>query len=154
MGLDMYLFKRISIYAMYEFEQIDGTIFLTKAGIPIPIDLRKVSTITEQSAYWRKANQIHKWFVDNVQDGTDDCGEYYVSLDKIRELVKTCKAVIRDHSKAQTLLPTQAGFFFGGTDYEEYYFQDLRDTVKQLEPLLKEKYPEGVTVSFYYHSSW
>ena len=28
-----------------------------------------------QIASWRKANAIHKWFVDNVQDGVDDCGD-------------------------------------------------------------------------------
>ena len=25
----------------------------------------------DQIASWRKANAIHKWFVDNVQDGVD-----------------------------------------------------------------------------------
>ena len=25
-------------------------------------------------AYWRKANQIHKWFVENVQCGEDNSG--------------------------------------------------------------------------------
>ena len=29
--------------------------------------------IAEQIGYWRKANAIHQWFVDNVQDGEDDC---------------------------------------------------------------------------------
>ena len=154
MGLDMYLMKRIGIYAMYEFEQIDGTVYLTKEGHPIPIDTKKIAYITEQSAYWRKANQIHKWFVDNVQDGKDDCGEYTVSLEQLQELVKTCKKVLKDHSKAEELLPTQSGFFFGGTEYGEYYFQDLKDTVKQIEPLLKEEYPKGVYVTFTYQSSW
>lgn len=27
----------------------------------------------KEIAYWRKANAIHRWFVDNVQNGTDDC---------------------------------------------------------------------------------
>ena len=31
------------------------------------------SRIIEQVGYWRKANQIHNWFVENVQDGEDDC---------------------------------------------------------------------------------
>lgn len=154
MGLDMYLMKRIGIYAMYEFEQIDGTVYLTKEGNPIPINTKKIAHITEQSAYWRKANQIHKWFVDNVQDGNDDCKEYEVPLEQLRKLVKTCKKVLKDHSKAEELLPTQAGFFFGGTEYTEYYFQNLKDTVKQIEPLLKEEYPKGVYVTFTYQSSW
>jgi len=36
--------------------------------------------------YWRKANQIHQWFVDNVQDGEDNCGSYYVTREQLEEL--------------------------------------------------------------------
>lgn len=154
MGLDQYLMKRIGIYAMYEFEEIGGSVALTKSGEDIPINLNKVQYIIEQSAYWRKANAIHKWFVDNVQDGNDDCKEYYVSKEQLQELVKTCKEVLNDHSKASELLPTQDGFFFGGTEYNDYYFECLKDTVTQIEEALKQEYPKGVYVSFYYDSSW
>ena len=41
-----------------------------------------------KSWYWRKANQIHNWMVNNVQDGNDDCGLYEVSIDHILELHK------------------------------------------------------------------
>ena len=41
----------------------------------------------EEVGYWRKANQIHKWFVDNVQDGVDDCGEYKVTKEQLIETV-------------------------------------------------------------------
>jgi hypothetical protein len=44
------------------------------------------SEVIEEVMYWRKANQIHKWFVDNVQDGVDDCKEYWVSEEKLQEL--------------------------------------------------------------------
>lgn len=30
-------------------------------------------SIWKEIGYWRKANHIHKWFVDCVQDGEDDC---------------------------------------------------------------------------------
>lgn len=154
MGLDMYLNKRVSIYAMYEFEGIDGTIFITKHGQRIPIDLSRVNSISERVAYWRKANAIHKWFVDNVQGGVDDCKEYSVTLDQLRKLLKTCERVIKDHSLATELLPTQEGFYFGSTDYGECYYEDLKYTVKALKQVLKEKYPEDLYVSFTYDSSW
>lgn len=35
--------------------------------------------------------------------------------------------------KASYLLPTRDGFFFGGTEYDEYYFKDLEDTKDILE---------------------
>lgn len=48
----------------------------------------------EEVGYWRKANQIHNWFVQNVQDGNDDCEEYVVSEDKIKELLTVCKTIV------------------------------------------------------------
>lgn len=61
--------------------------------------------------YWRKANAIHQWFVDNVQDGDDDCGNYYVPNEQLIELRDLCIKTIE--SKDASLLPPQEGFFFG-----------------------------------------
>lgn len=49
--------------------------------------------IHQNLASWRKANQIHAWFVENVQDGVDDCGCYIVSEDTLEELLGICKQV-------------------------------------------------------------
>jgi len=59
--------------------------------------------------------------------------------------------VLADTSVAEEHLPTQSGFFFGGTDYDEWYWQQLEDTVKQLDRVL-ENVPEGVDLE--YQSSW
>ncbi len=59
--------------------------------------------------YWRKANQIHKWFVDNVQDGEDDCGRYLVSKTQLTELIKLCERVLENRSEAKELLPCTTG---------------------------------------------
>ena len=106
-------------------------------------------TIQVPMAYWRKCNQIHQWFVDNVQDGEDNCGTYFVSRDNLTELLDLCKQVLADHSKADELLPTQGGFFFGSTDYDEWYFSDLEYTVEQLTRCLESPYDY-----FEYTSSW
>ena len=39
-------------------------------------------------AYWRKFNALHKWFVDNVQDGNDDCGDYRLTKAKLEEILE------------------------------------------------------------------
>lgn len=57
--------------------------------------------------------------------------------------------VIEDPSTAESLLPTSSGFFFGGLEYDEYYYRDLKDTKKILEYALK--HPES---DYYYQSSW
>jgi hypothetical protein len=106
--------------------------------------------------YWRKANAIHKWFVDNVQDGVDECQETWIEPQKLYELRDVCKAVLADRSQAATLLPSQSGFFFGGTDYDEYYFDDVEATLKWLNGLLvKDTFDEKFKKwDFYYQASW
>ena len=69
MGLDMYLSRKKYIGANWEHRGITGTIDIKQKDKSIPIDFNKVTYIEEEVGYWRKANQIHKWFVDNCQDG-------------------------------------------------------------------------------------
>ena len=51
-------------------------------------------TTTTNVGYWRKANQIHRWFVENLGGGTDDCTEIPVSLDDIKGLRDICLGLI------------------------------------------------------------
>lgn len=147
MGLDMYLEARnyLSSYDEDDMRVSDAVGQAASTG-----DFRVKSVVLEVG-YWRKSNQIHKWFVDNVQDGEDDCKDYYVTADKIKELLSVTKQVLADHSKAPELLPTGEGFFFGSTEYEDYYFEDLAETVEILEKALTLSPQEW---SFYYSSSW
>lgn len=146
MGLDMYLIGKKYV-SKYSDENLHTQLSELTKGIGINFTPRE---ITFECAYWRKANQIHKWFVDNVQNGVDNCEQYYVSTDVIAALVDTCKQVLNDHSLANKLLPTSSGFFFGSNEYDEFYFADLSDTIDMLEPLIS----MGGELSFYYESSW
>ena len=104
-------------------------------------------------AYWRKANAIHEWFVQNVQEGVDECQEAWVSREQLQELIDICKQVLENPKKAEELLPTRSGFFFGSTEYDEWYKQDLEYTVERLEKVLADPaFTKGV--DFYYQSSW
>ena len=112
-------------------------------------DKTKIKYIIEEAGYWRKANHIHRWFVENVQDNDDTCKDYYVDPGKLKELLALVEAVLANHKLAEKLLPTQEGFFFGGTEYDEYYFEDLEDTKKILEEAIKDEHAD-----YYYSSSW
>jgi hypothetical protein len=101
-------------------------------------------------AYWRKSNQIHNWFVNNVQSGEDDCGEYYVSKDKLTQLRELCRQTLFE--KNPQLLQTREGFFFGSTDIDQYYWEDIKATIKKLDKIIKHK--DFNDLSFYYQSSW
>ena len=102
--------------------------------------------------YWRKANAIHAWFVKNVQEGVDDCGDYYVTDEKLDALLADCEAVIASPENAKNILPTQAGFFFGSTEIDEYYMGDLVRTVEIIKNV-RAKFDQG-RLSIYYNSSW
>lgn len=100
--------------------------------------------------YWRKANQIHNWFVKNVQRGDDDCGSYYVSRQDLEVLKDTCKTVLADNSLAMEELPPQSGFFFGSTEIDEFYLSDLENTIEIIDRCLA--MPDFI--DFKYSSSW
>lgn len=146
MGLDMYLNAKRFLWHNEED-------LAKQLGENFPeIGERRVKEITVEAAYWRKSNQIHKWFVDNVQDGVDDCGTYDVSREQLAELLNVIEQVLADKSKAGALLPVQSGFFFGSDKYDQFYFEDLEDTKTTLLSLIdKEKWDRWF---FEYHSSW
>ena len=100
--------------------------------------------------YWRKANAVHQWFVDNCQNGEDDCRVAYVPREKMTELLNLCEQVLLQPATAKNDLPTQPGFFFGSYEYDGYYFDDLKATVGILKKALE--MPD--CWEFYYHSSW
>ena len=113
---------------------------------------------------WRKANAIHKFFVDEVQDGNDNCERHWVSRDTLKELldrittILDIKTPVAREMKAEELLPTDIeGCFFGSKEYDDWYYKDLEDTKKTLEKVFE--YEENAESgkcfdSFYYQSSW
>ena len=115
------------------------------------------ATVSFNVAYWRKANHIHAWFVENVQGGKDECVPHYVSRDQLRQLREACLRVLAAEMSphghgpvASEHLPTAEGFFFGSDDYGEWYIADLKDTVAQIDRAMK----LDDDWSFQYQSSW
>lgn len=168
MGLDQFLLKRKKTRksASKYFNEID-------------YEQWKESKI----AQWRKANQIHKWFVVNVQDGNDDCGYYKVDKEELIQLQHCC-SIILDECKlvdgkvingfifdggqripqivdgkiidkpeiCENILPTQEGFFFGGIDYDNCYYLDVKYTYDILDKIIAETDWDNEEV--FYTSSW
>lgn len=188
MGLDMYL--RASKYVSgYDFRGEEETkvyrSLVRKFGVAKFVDPETPSATVEFTVgYWRKANQIHQWFVDNVQGGEDECKPHYVTREQLKELRDVCNQVLAstelmdgtvfngtvysaEHPKgaavtepgqivadprvAHELLPTAEGFFFGSSDYDQWYWQDLKDTVAIIDRCLAMPEEEW---DFEYQSSW
>lgn len=138
MGLDMYLTKRTYV------KQWEHTPKERKVNITITgeggkhIKPNRVTEISEELMYWRKANQIHNWIVNNVDDFEDDGRPCILSLDHLTRLRDVCAMVLEDDDLAPKLLPTQSGFFWGGTEYDEWYFNQVLDTFKYLNDIILE----------------
>jgi hypothetical protein len=158
MGLDMYLTARRYLRDWGQNNDIETINMINKMFNFDPIEKNSIDCnvgieeLVFGAAYWRKANAIHGWFVKKVQEGVDECKDTPVSREQLQELIDTCKAVLADNSKASELLPSQSGFFFGSTDYNEWYFNDLAYTVEQLERVLSTEVFKKC--DFYYRSSW
>ena len=103
-------------------------------------------------AYWRKANAIHGWLVNNTREIQEDV-IYDVTIDNLITLRDTCKDVIAAHSKdlAMELLPPTPGFFFGSSEIDEWYWKDLEDTVTKLSEIIEHNNEDS---TFEYYASW
>lgn len=108
--------------------------------------------LTMEAIYWRKANAIHGWFVKNIQNDVDDCGEYPVEREQLAELAELCERVLGFRHLATDLLPPTSGFFFGGTDIDEGYWEDLKYTLTEIRKILEDKRLK--MAEFTYGSSW
>lgn len=180
MGLDMYLHRKT--YVGNKWRKPEEQLKIVPAEKGKEIKQERVSEVVEEVGYWRKANAIHNWFINNCNNGDDDnCKEILVSKDDLQNLLvlvnKVLEAselidakvhngdrgtpngwepimedgkVIKDPTVAMELLPTTSGFFFGSTDYDQYYIQDLLDTKKIIETVLAED-SDG---DLYYEASW
>jgi hypothetical protein len=144
MGLDMYLNAKRFLWS----SEVELSKQISNA-FP-ELGERRVKEVTVEAIYWRKSNMIHKWFVDNVQGGTDDCGNYHVSREDLEVLRQLILEAL--DKKDATLLPPTAGFFFGSDKVDEWYWDDLRRTEADIVYALRDFDETGW--SFEYHSSW
>lgn len=148
----MYLKKKIYVGAEYEHRKVKANVEITVNGKKLPINPANISEIVESAIYWRKANAIHKWFVDKVQGGEDDCAEYEVGTEDLELLRNDCLEAIKKQDPS--ILPPSSGFFFGSTEVDEYYWGELQRTADEIEAVLPKTKEEGFGVDFYYRASW
>ena len=136
-------------------------IYEGKEGYVI-IDKTEITNIKDHyGKYYLEKSNIINQFPDYLTD-LDECkiiiastfplGDLpqFVIEDELENLVNLCKELLidKDLELAVEKLPTQEGFFFGGIEYDEYYWHSLEETLKMLKPLIEEG------GNFYYQSSW
>ena len=158
MGLDMYL-QAEKYASAYEFSEPEDKHIVDVVSDVVglrPTPQSPAMTISINVAYWRKANAVHGWFVQHCGGGVDECQRIYVDREQLAGLRQTCAEILADGTKekAAELLPPTPGFFFGAYDEDnwwgDWYLEDLRDTVAQLDKALALP-PDW---SFNYQASW
>ncbi len=159
MGLDMFLSAKISLGGYHNSEEIEKYNQILKIlDIPCYEDVTKILNVIVEVAYWRKSNWLHCYFVRNFQDGKDECQECLLSKQDLQKVINDCKKVLcskgtdLESSIIEKTLPPTSGFFFGSTEIDEYYWNDIEDTVKILESIINN--PTFRNAEFIYQSSW
>jgi hypothetical protein len=164
MGLDMYLEARKYV-SRYDYK--------SDTEIPVPEYLKIAemfpagadehgsfagATVEITVGYWRKANAIHNWFVQQCADGVDECQPIRLRDGKLRELRATVDFLLDNkdedniHKHIEKLLPPTAGFFFGSTEVDEYYWADLSRTKVILDKAVALEEDNGCSIT--YQASW
>ena len=164
MGLDMYFYARKTTYK--SFSKWDEPNSANEVNYPKDLktfsdyiydrNFKSVQTETSyQIGYFRKFNALHSYIVKTFANGIDNCQDIILYKEDVEQIKKVLDEVLNAHQqveKAKELLPTQSGFFFGGTDYDEYYFEDVKDAADLMQSFLDnfdfEKY------QLVYRASW
>jgi hypothetical protein len=86
-------------------------------------------------AYFRKVNFIYEFFRNDMKN--ERC---IVDKTRIKQLIDVCENVLKhkgDKDYAKEHLPTTSGFLFGSTNYDEWYWNDVKDCIKQMNKLYR-----------------
>lgn len=100
-----------------------------------------------ESEYNKIMSEIEKDFFGFVENNTDSCLEdyrgksYYIELDEFTK-----------QNLLGNILPTTSGFFFGSTEYDEWYFKDVEDVRNKFSKLLDEI--DWSNETLYMHCWW
>lgn len=151
----------------HDYERDNGIVSYTESpryntiveavGMKVKDNIGTSVSVEYTAIYWRKANQIHNWFVTYLADGVDECQRIPVGRGDLVNLHRTCGQLIdtRSTELANELLPPASGFFFGSITIDEWYWQDIEETHKQLTELLDEITEENKwNYEIEYQASW
>ena len=178
MGLDQYLYEE-KYLGHWEFNKGEPDYVMAEKVLDITGLQHDPGsggvTVKVCAIYWRKANQIHNWIRTNCHEMTPDV-RYEVGREDLETLRDTCKEVLASSElvtakvvngqrltdtgwqdnliinpqRAIDLLPTTDGFFFGSTEYDQWYIKDLEFTIEAIDALLE----RTEETWFEYYASW
>lgn len=96
---------------------------------------------------FRKVNFLVKYF-ENKYGEVENLTPINISPSDIEGLINRCYLVLQDHSRAKELLPTIDGFFFGNTEYNDMYYQDVFNVYIYCKEVLMKEFESGDNITF------
>lgn len=105
---------------------LESVLYKCDKGVDLKqLRLKPWAVASEVMGRFKKANQIHRWFLENIQNGVDDGRFYVVEEDQFKKLYKLCTTVDSNPAQAEELLPTLKGFDIGSAKYDAVYYENL-----------------------------
>ena len=168
MGLDMYFSRRTYVGQFKDTRDSDGNwskrdvnnmeLKFDDADLS-HVNLKNVRYIEEVFGEFRKFNALHGYVVDNFASGVDNCQMIYLDIDDLIQIHEMLSLVqeslsIGDKVIAEQTLPPQAGFFFGSTEIDKWYEEDVKEAVEVFGKIIEEHSIVGHNASYSYQASW
>jgi hypothetical protein len=132
------LYKKYGFYlAKYGYEYRNNTITSIKSPqeLEVIFNEEKKHIYPMSDAYFRKVNFIYEYFRNKLEN--ESC---VITKNELNEFIQNCKEVYNkkgNENYAKQVLPTTSGFFFGSTDYDEWYWNDVKDCIAQMQKIYK-----------------
>lgn len=122
--------------------------FYTKQKI---VDSTNPDTSDEriELGYFRKFNALFNWVNTHIKP-IENCVDILISKEDLIKLQETLNQL--NTSNCAELLPTQDGFFFGSTVYDEAYWEDVGYLKELISQFLEEFDFENEQIDF--HAWW
>lgn len=160
MGLDMYLIKRKKKQKGDLWDFKDELVYWRKANAIHKYFCDIGKEIEEEQSYLIKKEDLENLvnLCDKLlkkvilKDGKVSVGKRYISENDCWEDMLEDGKIVINPEVCEELLPTESGFFFGSTDYDEYYIRQIERTKNEIEQVLKST--DFDKDDIYYLASW
>lgn len=164
MGLDMYFYARKNTYESFSrWDRERDPNAEDKTNYPRDLNVfaayiaehnfKSCDIIQKyQIGYFRKFNALHQYIVDQAADGEDNCQVIFLDKEDVEKLYNIMCEILKDNTKAPELLPTAEGFFFGSTQYDDWYFQNVENARDLFNMILQNFNFEEYELA--YQASW
>lgn len=100
-------------------------------------------------AYFRKFNALIQWVDTHIKE-VGNCEDIQLNKEDLLKLLQTLTRL--NPQNCQELFPTTEGFFFGSTEYDDYYWENITRIQITVSQLLKKV--DFIHTVVYFHAWW